>query len=424
MRLHLPVAWLLLLAGAAPTYAEPPGVFAAQPTAVATDAPRGFRALRHDGGRDGWLYVPSGYDPRRPAPLLVVLHGAGGDAGRALDGFKRQAEASGTILMAPASAGATWDLVADGGFGRDARAIDALLAQVFAAYAVDPARTGIAGFSDGGSYALSLGLANGELFRHVLAFSPGFVLPARQAGRPHIFVSHGRADAILPIAATSRRIAARLRAAGYPLRSIEFDGGHEVPPALAAEAVAEATAPPHRHRADGDLGAMALATPLPDDAGETLEALLGLGDRPVARWLDPACLRVVGASATFTQQIEAQARSIAAAAGVPIHWGLCRPNLTLKLAATDEPIRRYAHRRPNGPPALAAVTVVIDKRRAEALRAEAVAAYVALAGFADLPAGKAPPRGTLLALFDTDDAPRRLTTVDLDFLRRLYAPPR
>lgn len=421
MRLLLSLACLLL--AAVDARAATPGVIDARPAAVSAEAPRGFRTLRHDGGREGWLYVPTRYDPRQAAPLLVVLHGAGGDPRRMLDGFRRQAEATGTILMAPGSAGPTWDLVADRGFGRDARAIDALLAQVFARYAVDPERTGIAGFSDGGSYALSLGLANGELFRHILAFSPGFVLPARQAGHPHIFISHGRADRVLPIGATGRPVAARLRAAGYPLRYVEFDGGHEVPPALAAEAMAEAIALAHPHP-EAALGAVPLAAPAPDAGGSTLEALLGTGDRPIARWLDPACIRVVGASSTFTQQIEAQARAIATAAGVPIHWGRCRGNLMLKLAETAVPVRRYHRRQRSGPPALAEVSVIVDRRRAEALRPAAVAAYVALVGFAELPGGKPPPRGTLLSLFETDDPPRRLTTIDLDFLRRLYAAPR
>ena len=44
------------------------------------------------------------------------------------------------------------------------------------------------------SYALSLGIANGNLFSHVLAFSLGFLAPASQTGSPRIFVSHGTQD--------------------------------------------------------------------------------------------------------------------------------------------------------------------------------------------------------------------------------------
>jgi hypothetical protein len=56
---------------------------------------------------------------------------------------------------------------------------------------VDPTRLAVGGFSDGTSYALSLGLTNGDLFSHVLAFSPGFAVPARRRGRPRLFLSHG-----------------------------------------------------------------------------------------------------------------------------------------------------------------------------------------------------------------------------------------
>ena len=94
----------------------------------------------------------------------------------------------------------------------------------------------VGGYSDGGSYALSLGLTNGDLFPHVLAFSPGFLMPAGRTGSPRVFVSHGTGDGWLPIGRTSRRIVPQLERAGYAVRYREFEGGHVVPPAVAAEA--------------------------------------------------------------------------------------------------------------------------------------------------------------------------------------------
>ena len=61
-------------------------------------------------------------------------------------------------------------------------------------------------------YALSLGIANGDVFPRVAAFSPGFVISAAAHGRPHFFVSHGRSDQILPIDRCSRVIVPRLQA--------------------------------------------------------------------------------------------------------------------------------------------------------------------------------------------------------------------
>jgi phospholipase/carboxylesterase len=57
----------------------------------------------------------------------------------------------------------------------------------------------VEGFSDGASYALSIGLTNGDLFTHVVAFSPGFASPVAYTGKPPVFVSHGTHDEVLPI---------------------------------------------------------------------------------------------------------------------------------------------------------------------------------------------------------------------------------
>lgn len=62
-------------------------------------------------------------------------------------------------------------------FGPDVDYINKSLEYVFSRYLIDPRRLGLAGFSDGASYALSLGLPNGDLFSHIVAFSPGFMRP-------------------------------------------------------------------------------------------------------------------------------------------------------------------------------------------------------------------------------------------------------
>ena len=125
-----------------------------------------------------------------------------------------------------------------GGFGPDVALVDRALETAFGRYAVDPARLAIGGFSDGASYALSLGLTNGDLFTHVLAFSPGFAAPAAERGRPGVFVSHGTEDGVLPVERCSRRIVPRLRRVGYDVEYAEFEGGHTVLPAVAARALA------------------------------------------------------------------------------------------------------------------------------------------------------------------------------------------
>jgi predicted esterase len=177
------------------------------------------------------LYVPPGDGPKT---LVLGLHGAGGDPAEPMALLRPYADRAGLILLAPKSTGPTWD-VSMGGFGPDVAAIDRLLDKVFSEYEIDD--VAVAGFSDGASYALSLGLTNGDLFRSVIGFSPGFIAFGEQNGMPRLFISHGTHDAILPIGRTSRRGVPRLRAAGYRVEYVEFDGDHEVPPRIAREAV-------------------------------------------------------------------------------------------------------------------------------------------------------------------------------------------
>jgi predicted esterase len=186
-------------------------------------------------GRDGQLYVPSGYNIGRVYPLVLMLHGAGGSGRGALTPFLGAADAAGLILVAPDSRGTTWDFIR-GPYGPDVAFIDRALGDVFARCAVDPARMAIEGFSDGASYALSLGLTNGDLFGRVVAFSPCIVAPAAEVGRPRIFLSHGTADQVLPIEGCGRRVVAQLRARGYEVEYREFDGPHTVPADIARAA--------------------------------------------------------------------------------------------------------------------------------------------------------------------------------------------
>lgn len=96
---------------------------------------------------------------------------------------------------------------------------------------VDPARVTVGGFSDGASYALGIGLGNGDLFSRVIAFSPGFVphSDVDTQGKPRVFVSHGRQDPVLDIDGASRVIVPDLKSHGYDVTYVEFDGGHAAP---------------------------------------------------------------------------------------------------------------------------------------------------------------------------------------------------
>lgn len=185
--------------------------------------------------RDGLVHVPASVRADTPAPLVLMLHGAGSSASDVLPIVQDCADAHATVVLAPDSRGATWDLL-ERGFGPDVSFIERALETVFAACPIDPEQIAIAGFSDGGSYALSLGLTNGAFFRAIIAFSPGFASPPRVEDAPRIFISHGREDRVLPIERCGRRVATSLREAGHDIDYREFIGGHVVPSDLVVAA--------------------------------------------------------------------------------------------------------------------------------------------------------------------------------------------
>jgi phospholipase/carboxylesterase len=179
------------------------------------------------------VYAPTGY---RAGAALVMLHGAGQTSQWAMTVIQAAAEREGFLATAPKSIDDSWDRMR-GGYGPDVAHIDRALDAVFDRYAIDPDRLAIGGFSDGASYALSLGLGNGLLFRNILAFAPGFHAAVQRRGRPRIFVAHGTGDRVLAIDRTSRRIVPALQRERYAVEYVEFDGGHVVPEAMLNQAI-------------------------------------------------------------------------------------------------------------------------------------------------------------------------------------------
>src|SRR5262245_23833526 len=129
-------------------------------------------------GRDGILYVPETAEAN--APLMVWLHGATGSGRAHLRAVLAAADRYGVILVAPDSRHhVTWDLIAQRGFGPDIAFLDRVLDAVVDRVDADTGRMAVGGVSDGATYALSIGLSNGDVFPNVIAFSPGFLAVAQ-----------------------------------------------------------------------------------------------------------------------------------------------------------------------------------------------------------------------------------------------------
>jgi phospholipase/carboxylesterase len=188
-----------------------------------------------DRGRDGLLYVPTTFTRERPMPLLVMLHGAGGTSLSTQYAFP-YADDLRFLLLAPDSRDdVTWDSLL-GEWGPDLEFIAEAMRHTMRQCPIDTSHVGLAGFSDGASYALSMGIGGGDVFSRIMAMSPGVMQPAAVRGKPKIFISHGTSDEVMPIDITSRRFVTRLRTLGYDVTYREYDGRHQLPPAVAREA--------------------------------------------------------------------------------------------------------------------------------------------------------------------------------------------
>lgn len=148
------------------------GQVLARPTQPIVAGEVGLHPLGLDGKRDGFFYVPKSYRPEQPAPLVLMLHGAGGSAEVGLQPFQHLADQSGIILLAIDSRYKTWDMIISH-YGPDIAFMDRALAEMFSRYAIDPSRVAIGGFSDGASYALSVGISKATCLRTSLPFHQG-----------------------------------------------------------------------------------------------------------------------------------------------------------------------------------------------------------------------------------------------------------
>jgi phospholipase/carboxylesterase len=202
----------------------------ARPGIPQTAGPRGLRPLGLGNAlADGVVYVPARYSDATPAPFVLLLHGAGGTGANFINAFVPEADVSGQILLAVDSRKVTWDAVGNGKFGPDIAFLDLALHDTFSKYAISATRLAVAGFSDGATMSLAVGLANGDLFPRVMAWSPGGLIGREHRGTPEFFVSHGTLDPVIAVRATRDDTVPALRKDGYQVTYREFSGGHTIP---------------------------------------------------------------------------------------------------------------------------------------------------------------------------------------------------
>lgn len=195
-------------------------------------APTGRVELERGPAR-GHLLTPGRIDPDRRYPLVTVLHGAGRQDELLVKGLRDEPDRRGALFFVPRSVQPTWDLIA-GGPRVDLDFLEYAWDLLYRRYPVDFDRQVLMGYSDGASYALSVGLSNPGLFSALIAWAAGFVVvdPERfeaAAPRPRVYLEYGSHDELFPFEQTALPMRARLEAAGCDVTFSVDEGGRHWP---------------------------------------------------------------------------------------------------------------------------------------------------------------------------------------------------
>jgi polyhydroxybutyrate depolymerase len=167
------------------------------------------------GGRERCyhLYVPPGYDPARPVPVVMSLHGflSNPDSQAWISSWHELGEREGFLVVYPQgtsfpqrwNAGATWGVVPvdDVGFFRD------LLDDVSRVAAVDRSRVYVNGFSNGGGMSVRIGCEAADRVAAIGSVA-GAVVELQDCNLSHpvpVLAFHGTADPIVPYAGGEMR---------------------------------------------------------------------------------------------------------------------------------------------------------------------------------------------------------------------------
>lgn len=170
------------------------------------------------------LYVPEYYDPQRRWPLIVAMHGGGGNDNDFIWLWLRQAKSHGYILVSPKSLDLTWT-------PKDIRVVLAVIREVQAMYQIDEKGIFLTGVSDGGTFSYEVGLRNPDLFAAIAPVAGG-LMPWFDFERAHhlpVYILHGALDWMAPVA-FARQARDILERHGYRLVYHEVpDWGHAMP---------------------------------------------------------------------------------------------------------------------------------------------------------------------------------------------------
>jgi poly(3-hydroxybutyrate) depolymerase len=195
-------------------------------------SPTGF-VLVERGASRAVLLTPEEIDPARLYPLVTVLHGAGRQDELLVRACRDEPEKRQALFLVPRSFHPTWDLIASDE-RPDLDFLEWAYDLIYRRYPVDPARQALLGYSDGASYALSVGLSNPRVFRAVMGWAAGFLaLDTRHVEpgdpKPAVLLEYGTHDPLFPFQRVALPMRESLERLGYRVEFRVDEGGRHWP---------------------------------------------------------------------------------------------------------------------------------------------------------------------------------------------------
>ncbi len=153
------------------------------------------------------LYVPRSYDPTKPAPLVISMHGAGGwpVQQQDLSGWNRLAERQGFLVVYPSGIDGIgpriWHVERGTELPKDVLFISKLIDQLEADYNIDRSRIYANGFSNGGGMSFTLSCTLSDRIAAVGLVGAAQTMPwnwCTDTKAVPMIAFHGTADSMVP----------------------------------------------------------------------------------------------------------------------------------------------------------------------------------------------------------------------------------
>jgi predicted esterase len=182
------------------------------------------------------VYVPTNYSPSKKYPLVVLLHGAGGDENDFMDAYQqlwpKLAEERGYILASVTGRGPLSGYSKDSGGEQDVMDVMDIVKQ---RYSVDPKQVYLGGHSMGGGGTWRIGLLYQDKFAGFIPIAPAGNNPAlmNNLKKPTMLVC-GVKDALVTVA-SCRAVADKAKEMNSPLlKYSEYANGDHLSVAVMA----------------------------------------------------------------------------------------------------------------------------------------------------------------------------------------------